>query len=394
MKEEWKSPNTIIGPVATGNYYYKRPEIVNEIWDELEKGNYILIAAPRRVGKTSVMKNIEENPRENFKVIFENVQSLKSENDFYKELYKLILKCLSNSKKIKNWFKTYISSKSITEIDINGSFKISHLELNYLNEINNIIPQIDKNGEIIILLIDELPEVLHNLNKNNKKDEAISILKNLRRWRQESQFNKLRFVLAGSIGIHYVVNTIEGRNSDLNDLKKVQYHPIEIPETDDYFDWATKNASVKYNEELRTYFLEKIQYFVPYFFNILLDEIDKQARKENNQKITKQTIDDAFDLVIKHNDYFSDWKKRLSDYLPKEDFKFVNEILIHIAHKNQISIQEIYNKAEKYDKTIDYMDFVNDLEQDGYIVEQNQKYIFISAFLKEFWKRNNPIYNG
>jgi len=393
MNTQWKSPNTIIGSVATGNYYFDRPEIVNEIWRELEKGNYILIAAPRRVGKTSLMRHMTEAPKKGYKLIFENIQGLKSESDFYKVLYKLILSCLTKNKQVKNWFDTYLKTRSITEIDINGSFKISHLQLDYLDEINNIIPKIEESCDTIVLLIDELPEVLHNLNKNKKKEEAISILKNLRRWRQGIEYHKLRFILAGSIGIHYVVNAIEGRTSDLNDLIKVHCHPLEAENTNNYIDWATKNATVQYNDELRLHLLNRIQYFVPYFFNIMLDEIDKKAIKTKNPCITIQSIDNAFDLVIKNNDHFADWKKRLLDYLPKEDFRFVNEVLTYIAHKNEITIQEIFNKAQKHDKSIDYMDFINDLEQDGYIVEQNQKYIFISPFLKEFWKRNNPIYN-
>jgi hypothetical protein len=40
------------------------------------------------------------------------------------------------------------------------------------------------------------------------------------------------------------------------------------------------------------------------------------------------------------------------------------------------------------------MDFVNDLEQDGYIAKQENKYVFISPFLKEYWRHNNPNYNG
>jgi len=199
--------------------------------------------------------------------------------------------------------------------------------------------------------------------------------------------------LAGSIGIHYVVNAIEGRTSDLNDLIKVHCKPLEMDKTSSYIDWATKNATVQYNDELRGYLLNKIQYFVPYFFNIMLDEIDKKAMKIDNPEITNDSIDIAFDLVIKNNDHFADWKKRLYDYLPIEDFSFVNEVLTHIAHKDEISTQVIYDKALKHNKSLNYMDFISDLEQDGYLIEQNQKYIFISPFLKKFWKRNNPIYN-
>ncbi len=394
MIQNWKSPKIIIGPVATGRFYYHREEIVNEIWEELEKGCFILLAAPRRVGKTSIMKYMEENPKENHKVIFKNIQSLKSEDEFYKVLYGLILSCLSTSKKLKNYFVKYIKSKSITEVDIKGSFKIASIDSNYLQEINTLISEIANIGETIVLLIDELPEVLYRLNKSNKKEEAISILKNLRSWRQDDKFRKLQFVLADSIGIHSIVKIIEGRDSDLNDLRKIQCNVLDEKEVNDYLDWATENATVQYSAELREYLQDKIRYFVPYFFNIMLDTIDKTARNGNNPNINSLSIDRAFELAIKNNDYFKDWKKRLSDYLPKEDFSFVNELLIHIAHKDKISIQEIYNKAVNHNKVNDYMDFVNDLEHDGYIAEQNQKYVFISPFLKEFWKRNNPVYNG
>jgi hypothetical protein len=40
------------------------------------------------------------------------------------------------------------------------------------------------------------------------------------------------------------------------------------------------------------------------------------------------------------------------------------------------------------------MDFIFNLEHDGYITKKEHQYIFISPFLKEFWKQNNPIYNG
>jgi len=56
MKRDWIEPKIIIGKDATGKYYYRREEIEGEIWTEIKKGNNVLIAAPRRVGKTSVMK--------------------------------------------------------------------------------------------------------------------------------------------------------------------------------------------------------------------------------------------------------------------------------------------------------------------------------------------------
>lgn len=396
MDTEWISPKTILGPVATGDYYYPRKEIVEEIWCELEKGNFILIAAPRRVGKTSIMKDIEANPRANFKVKFESIQGVNSKEEFYKILYKLILTCLNNSSKAQKWLAHYVKSKSIVEITIEGGIKFSNVKVDYLEEINSIFKQLDENTETIVLLLDELPEVLHRLNKNGKKDEAIAILNQLRTWRQ-SGFKKLQFVFAGSIGIHYVVKAIEGRTSGLNDLHKVICNPLVGEEPHAFIEWSTADATVQYTETLKNYLLQKIQYYyTPYFINLMLDEINRTAKKRKNPNITEADIDIAFLTIEKNNDHFADWKNRLKDYMPKSDFDFVNEILIHVAHKETIAIQAIYNKAVSHEKTDDYMDLINDLEQDGYLVEGtvgSQNYVFISPFLKVFWKRNNPIYN-
>lgn len=393
MKSDWKAPKIIIGKEATGQYYYEREQIESEIWEEIEKSNNILLAAPRRVGKTSVMKYIAEHPKAGFRLIFRNVQGIDTEERFYKTLYELIIQSLGTFKSNRKLIENYFKKMRISEISTHG-FKIEEKSIDYLSEINSLIPQLDPEGENIVLLIDELPEVLHEMYKKGEKAMALNIIKNLRHIRQETDFKKIRFVFAGSIGLHYVVKLIDGRSSDINDLNKIQYLPLNADEVSLYIDSVTKDATIKYSAELKQYLADKIQYFVPYFFNIMLDAIHNAAKKSNNPVIDKQSIDTAFESVIKNNDYFKDWKQRLSDYLPKDDFNFVNEILIHIAHRDKISIQEIYDKATKYNKVNDYMDFVNDLEHDGYVTEHNQQYKFISPFLKEFWKRNNPVYNG
>ena len=72
--------------------------------------------------------------------------------------------------------------------------------------------------------------------------------------------------MAGSIGIHYVVKSIEGRATDINDFNPVKFEPLNRAEAKHYLQWATNNnATVKYNEGLSEYLLSKIQYYVPYF---------------------------------------------------------------------------------------------------------------------------------
>jgi len=390
MNTNWKSPNAIVGSgaVARGDNYYQRNDVVEEIWNKL-KNDSVLLVAPRRVGKTSVMQYMVQNPIENHRLIFQDVEGISSADDFFKRIYSLLFNCLSTNKKLQTKFRKITNSKTVKSIAVNR-IEFENTPPDYLNATNNLLAEINKIQELenIVLLLDELPIALSNINENSNKD-AISVLSNLRYWRQQPEMNKkVKFVFAGSIGIHYVVGKIKERSADLDELVKIDFKPLSDHEAHKYIDWATKGATVTYDTELKKHFLSKIQYFVPYFINLLLDEVNKQAKKINNPKITTQNIDVAFDNIIKTNDYLKDWKKRLRNYM-SEDFNFVNEILTHTAHNGQITLHEIYDKTVKYGKTADFMDFINDLEKDGYITEVENKYCFVSPFLSALWKNYN-----
>ena len=75
MSTNWIDPNAIVGSgaVAKGSNFYLRNDIVEDILDKIKKGNSVLLAAPRRVGKTSIMQYMEQYPVENHKLIFQNI---------------------------------------------------------------------------------------------------------------------------------------------------------------------------------------------------------------------------------------------------------------------------------------------------------------------------------
>ena len=95
MQNQWINPKIVIGNTATGEYYFPRPFIEESIWEEIKKGNHVLIAAPRRVGKSSVMQAMMDNYPENTRCVFANIQGIKSEDEYYQRFYELLIQCLS-----------------------------------------------------------------------------------------------------------------------------------------------------------------------------------------------------------------------------------------------------------------------------------------------------------
>jgi uncharacterized protein len=394
MEAAWINPKVIIGNSATGEYYYNRPFIVSDIWEEVTKANHVLIAAPRRVGKSSVMEHMAANPYHDYKCVFKNIQGVQSETAFYEIFYHLVIHALNGAQKKLNWLASLWKELKIEEVTLEG-IKLGKRELNFLTETNLLINKLQDKNVRVVLFIDELPEVLHRLHKDGRTPEAVSILKNLRSWLLSPEFKQsISLVLAGSVGIHHVVQLIEGRTADINHLGKVNFEALDRTAAADYIQWATTGATVQYSPALIKQMLDKIQYYVPYFINLLLDEINRTARKKGAPKITKADMEAAFEKVIAGNDHFADWKNRLFEYMPEQDALFLNDVLAHAAKHDAISIRKVYDIRRNYGSEHNCMDLLSNLLKDGYLIQAGDNYSFISPFLQTFWKRNNPLYNG
>lgn len=392
---KWKDPNIIIGNIAQGNNYYQRKNIENEIIAELDKGNHILLSAPRRVGKTSIVKYLEQVKLNDRNCIFKNIQDIKSEKEFYETIYELILKSLKRNDQIKQSLKKFFSGRGIESISWDSGIKFKDKkDFNYKEEIRILIQKLENQKIKVILFIDELPDVLHYLYENNKVEEALGILKNIRSWRQDFNRNALLFVWTGSIGMRHIVRNISKSTNDINDLKEIKFKPFNTVEAIEYIQLATQNASVTYSDETAQYLIEKIKYPIPYFINLMLDEINKIAKADHNKNISTKVIDEAFNHQVEENEYFDDWFSRLYKYFEKKDADFMNELLVFIAHKGKINPRQVYDLAVKHGKTTTYMQLVKVLLNDGYIVKNDDKYYFISPFLRGFWLKNNPYYEN
>ena len=56
----------IVGTPARGGDFYDREQLIDLLWDRLDTGN-VLLAAPRRFGKTSVMYRLIDEPEQGWK---------------------------------------------------------------------------------------------------------------------------------------------------------------------------------------------------------------------------------------------------------------------------------------------------------------------------------------
>lgn len=391
------------GPAEGEKHFFERSGITKRIRRKLRNREHLLIAAPRRIGKTSILKYIRDTPENNQIVIYLIVQSVESIDEFNKKLFTTLIK----NQHVYNIVSGYIKRASTTLKRIIGGIKGVKVDgvdlsgedsIDYYDELNNLFDELKSHAKQIVIFVDEFPDAITNINETDHRN-AIKLLQQQRELRIEYKNSQIQFIYTGSTGLINVVKKL-GKVDLVNDLSIIKVPPLSQSEAKELMTRLvlgkqTELDSFKISCEVIDYTLEKMHWLLPYFIQIIIDGLfDEHEQYEPNSApaITNETIDDFFDLLVKthstHSGYFDHWETRLK-YIGKEDHQLAIETLNLTARQGEISYDEFHDLATKLEiKDPKYI--LDVLQYDGYLAESadGNRYGFNSVLLKEWWANN------
>ena len=384
--------NTIIGQAARKEDFFPRPQIQSEIWKKLKPGSSLLFVGPRRVGKSSILFNLLDEPKEKHIIIYYTSESVNNENEFYRKLFNHIVERLNTfkkyQKKLTTLGKTFL--KSIESIGKDG-IKFQHNNsISYYNEVMALVRNLDLGEDRMIVLIDEFAQTIENIMRDENDDNAIHFLETNREIRQRPEIHKkLQFIYTGSIGLENIVERINGINF-INDLHPISIPPLSRKEAEGLTDKIIRGSEVTFADGAFEHLLNLIEWWIPFYFQIILDEVPKILVANNSTVITKDDIDTAINNALKLRIYFEHWFTRLRNAFKGNNFSFVKEVLNIISEKKRFSSSGIVDLAIKHKLEDSYNNLINTLKYDGYINNEDdpKTYRFNSPLLREWWNRN------
>lgn len=379
--------NTIVGPPATGIDYFERPHITKDLWRIIQTGSHILLVAPRRVGKTSLLFYLEDKPKRGYRVLYRTTESINNENEFFRILYSNVSELLNGIQKFSRGMRNLVGKNKITEITKDG-IKLEGRALNYYDGLIKLFEMLDLGDEELIVMIDEFAETVENIITDESNTNAIRFLQKNRDLRFEQSIrNKIQFIYAGSIGLENVVSKLNA-SSTIDDLYPFKLPPLTKREAIKLiYEQILKDSEMELKKEQFKYLLEKIDWLVPFYIQLILEETYKIFSYNELEQITNDTIDQAIENAIELRNFFDLWITRLRKAYKRNDFNFVKETLNTASEKETITSPEIYNIAVKFDITDSYKNILNALIYDGYLnnYEDPKIYRFNSPILKLWW---------
>jgi len=401
------------GPPAEGeDQYFPRPAISNKICRAIANGENILLSAPRRIGKTSLLKSIQAKgcPADlaDLPVVYKYmiIQSIESSESFFRQLYHDLI-C---DDEIYGAVDSYIKQAShsvksffnrLRGVSLEGMKMSAENNIDYYRECETLFSHLK--SKKLVLFIDEFPDALSNIHRNNRH-KAIHFLQQHRDLRQKFNKKNVQFVYTGSTGLRNVVNKI-GKPDLINDISEISVPPFSRDEARCLIEslvlgFQQENQSFELITEQIDYILNKITWYLPYYLQTIVKALFE--RFEEGQGANMLTAISDIDAVLLEmtkskspsSHYFENWIQRLKRAFDPQEFQVAKNILSHIAVNHTIDKATLKQLTAPLNTDSDGGENVagnakrfimNTLEYDGYI---NEAYQFNSNLLKNWWLEN------
>jgi hypothetical protein len=390
-----------VGSPAVGKDFINREDEIKIILNSLEKDSVLLIA-PRRYGKTSIMKRIEailgEEKGDEIPVIFIDIHDVYNPQEFLIELATGAFDMARNKKsfieKLKNSFSGILGDMEEFEISL-GELKVlfkrslkEKIEKGGWKEEGRNIFTFIRNyfDDTAYFIIDEFSECVHNMSKENK-EEAEMFLKWFRKVRMKE--SNLKFILGGSVSIDRVVRIVTALSA-INDFKRITINGFPRKTALYAVEKVFDEEGWKYTESIGGKIVECIGVpSVPYFLSVFLSIIQEEFLEKD---LDEKYIEDMYNSKLmgasgKH--YFDYYVQRLAIYYEEKEKRVAKEILKRLCQTSQISKEIAFDVFKKITNKDDYewfTDLISDLENDFYLKQERNRILFYSKPLADWWR--------
>lgn len=385
-----------------------RDAFLAELWEAF-RVRHVLLTAPRRTGKTSVMDHLRDLPQNGFTVVYQNVQDLSHPADFFQTLLDTLqdrhpeyIKRLA-----KGWKLLADALSRVSEIEF-GEFKVGlrntdpDWKNNWRQHGDKFLSQIRKQQSPVLLIVDELPDMLFNLNRESSKllREFLAWFRDQRQHPHPSQ-DYARWLIGGSVNLSGTLDSL-GLVDLINDLDDMPLPVLTDAQVIEFVRGMLAGRGVDFDvavpERLRVHLGRPI----PLFMQMATQELYR-AWKKAPRKLAAADVDRVFAQLVVSNaarDKLQHYYSRIGKYYEEPRLSAAYALLGQISLSSTgLSRAALLQEFERHlaesgqavpahERKRHFNQLLRDLENDFYVgeVAENQ-YDFASGVLKAWWKK-------
>ncbi len=406
--------------VAGEDRFWDREEEVPHFIELLDNGAHVLIVAPRRVGKTSLMREVARRIEGRFTCLFIDLQKAQTPADAMAELAFATRPHQGLFARTRELFKN-----SLTGVESLGNDELmiklrDGFSSSWQARAKRLLDDLALAEKPVVIFLDELPILVNRLLRNadghrspETIHEADMFMSFLRAQALDHQ-GKLRFVIAGSIGLQPILRAA-GLSATVNN-----FTPFDLDAWDSYaaigcIQALANDSNVRLEDGVPQEMVKLLGSCVPHHVQMFFMHLYRDARRSGSEPtISLQDVDRIFHkdmLSSRGHSELSHFEERLTTMLAPEDVPLALDLLTEATVSGKLTDAAIAILVEDATDSPPRMGFVPTLpisglsseqrmrvrnlleifEHDGYLRRESDGFVFVSRLVGEWWKARHQF---
>lgn len=394
----------VTGSPVENDDFFNRPRELARLRRELENGANILFTAPRRVGKTSLILRLRQLCREEgWAAAFLNVEGCNDELSFAEKLVDELRRGGLNPDAMNRAVTTFqqvrraLSGVKVgvgVDIEIADAEDADHSTLG--RSLDSIFRKIEADGKKVLIAVDEMPELLLNLSKQENGAERVAQLLHWLRAMRQTHHKRIQWIFLGSIGLDSFVDDRNLRKT-INDLTPAHLAALSDDEADAFLEKLSNDNGLPIPPVLRRVIIERLGWSLPHHLQIIFHAL----RDLEESTVDEAAIGRAFASLLRPENLsqFDTWRQRLDEQLNVTDAGAAKDMLRHICQDREgRSRAQILDalmtkrpQADAADIEEQIARLLQLLQRDGYLLQNEGAYSFRSFLLRDYWYRREVL---
>lgn len=387
-----------------------RDDFIHLLW-EILRTEHVLLTAPRRTGKTSVMDCMAAKPQNGYSAISVFVQDLDHPSEFLLTLLDAFhAKHPQLFRKIFHSGATWIGSAldRIGEVEIAG-FKIALRANNSKGSDewksqgdHDFFEVVRRSKQRLLFIVDEFPDLILNMKRNHP-----SLVRPFLAWFRSHcvsphpKQDTIRWLLGGSVNLSSTLDAM-GLIDLINCLHEERLPVLTPSQVREFVARMLSERDVTFNPEITIEVANRLGRPVPLFLQMVTQDLYR-IWKRVRRPLEADDVNTAFsDLIVSSaaRDKLQHYYSRIHQYYDEPKRSAAYALLAKLSQSpNGLTrkalqqefdrlIQSQGNNLPDHERRRVFNQLLRDLENDFYVAEiSNDQYDFASGLLKAWWNK-------
>lgn len=359
----------------------------------MRDGANVSITAPRRIGKTSLMREVAQRLEDEFLAIHVDLQSALTPQDVVAELSVASREHRELHRRVLDIFRGALGSLDGLEVRELAVRIRNAVATDWRSNADRLLEEFVDSNPPVVVYIDELAILVNRLLNGSDYTVTpgrIALVDELMSWLRAATIRharKIRFVIASSIGLAPVLSRAR-LSATINTFTSFELAPWDTNTALGALQALANASHIRWGEGAPEAVIDRLGVCIPHHVQVFWSHLLLDARRHNVFRVNAPDVERVFraDMIgSSGHAELSHYEERLAFMLGEQLLVLAIDLLSEAAIAGPLTIPAVRQLAAEF-KPKQLREVMDVLLHDGYLHLEDDVYTFPSAFLREWWK--------